>query len=408
MNTQKITPQILKGFRDFLPNIAIKRNYVIEKLKIIFEQFGFDPLETPALEYAETLLGKYGNEADKLLYLFEDRGKRKVGLRYDQTVPLARVIAQYKNQISFPFKRYQIQPVWRADNTQKGRYREFLQCDIDTVGAGGIYADAEIISCVIKATKNLGFKNVKMIINDRSVFVNLKPEFIVSIDKLAKIGKNGVVKELINKGMSKDQAEKFINSFDKTKPTPHIISLFKILASNGLKENEDFEFDPTLARGLDYYTSTIYELICMDYSSGSIGGGGRYDKLIGQFIGNNIPAVGFAFGFDRLLEAMEILQLLPTVSSSTKVFVTIFSDELLQTSIDLVSILRNNNINTDINLDSDLRLDEQLKYANKKSIPYVVIIGPEEVASGKVVLKDMKTGEQFKLTQEELVNKLCK
>lgn len=405
MNTQKITAKTLKGFRDFLPSAAITRNFVIDKIKEVFERFGFDPLETPALEYAETLLGKYGDESDKLLYLFEDRGKRKVGLRYDQTVPLARVIAQYQN-IPKPFKRYQIQPVWRAENTQKGRYREFLQCDIDTIGAGGIYADAEIISCILTTVKYLGFKNVKMLINDRSIFTGIKPKFIISIDKLSKIGKEGVIKELITKGMIKEDAEKFINSFDRNKPTPLINSLFKILKENELKEGVDLEFEPTLARGLDYYTSTIFELVCQDYTAGSIGGGGRYDKLIGQFTNQGFPAVGFSFGFDRLLEAMKLLNLLPNEITSTKVLVTVFSDDLLKKSISIANELRSNNINTDINLDTNLRLDKQLQYANKKGIPYVVIIGPEEARNNVVKLKDMKTGEQKELNIEELVKKL--
>lgn len=405
MNNQKITPKILKGFRDFLPSDAIARNYVIGKIKEIFERFGFDPLETPALEYAETLLGKYGDEADKLLYLFEDRGKRKVGLKYDQTVPLARVVSQYQN-IPKPFKRYQIQPVWRAENTQKGRYREFMQCDIDTVGAGGIYADSEIISCILTTVKYLGFKNVMMLINDRSIFTGMKPKFIIAIDKLAKIGKEGVIKELINKGMLKNDAEKFINSFDRNKPTPLIISLFKILKENELKEGVDFEFEPTLARGLDYYTSTIFELVCQDYSAGSIGGGGRYDKLIGQFTNQDIPAVGFAFGFDRLLDAMKQLNLLPNKNTSTKVLVTVFSNELIKKSILIVNELRNNNINTDIILDADLRLDKQFKYADKKGIPYVIIVGPEEASKNIIKLKDMKTGEQRELTLEKVIKQL--
>lgn len=403
MNTKKITPQILKGFRDFLPEEAINRQYLIDKIKTVFERFGFDPLETPALEYAETLLGKYGDEADKLLYLFEDRGKRKVGLRYDQTVPLARVIAQYNNQITFPFKRYQIQPVWRAENTQKGRFREFMQCDIDIVGAKGIYADSEIINCILTTVKYLGFKRVKMLINDRSIFAGMKPKFIISIDKLAKIGKEGVIKELITKGMSKMDAEKFINSFDENKPTPLIISLFKILKENGLKEGVDFGFEPTLARGLDYYTSTIFELTCQDYNAGSIGGGGRYDKLIGQFINQDVSAVGFAFGFDRLLEAMKQLDLLPDKTTSTKVLVTVFSEDLLKKSVSVVNCLRNNDINAEINFDNNLKLDKQLKYANKKGIPYVVIIGPEEASKNVVKLKDMKTGEQKNLNQQELI-----
>ncbi|MFH0979450.1 MAG: histidine--tRNA ligase [Candidatus Roizmanbacteria bacterium] len=403
----KIRLQTLKGFRDFLPSEAIARNYVIGKIKAVFERFGFDPLETPALEYAETLLGKYGEEADKLMYLFEDKGKRRVGLRYDQTVPLARIIAQYQN-IPKPFKRYQIQPVWRAENTQKGRFREFLQCDIDTIGAEDLYSDAEIIICVLATVKYLGFKNTKMLINDRSVFYKMSPKFIIAVDKLAKIGKEGVIKELINKGMLKNDAEKFISSFDKTKPPPLIISLFKILKENGLKERLDFEFAPTLARGLDYYTSTIFELSCQDYNAGSIGGGGRYDKLISQFISQDVPAVGFAFGFDRLLEAMKQLNLLPSKTTSTKVLVTVFSDDLLKKSVSVVNDLRNNKINADINFDNNLKLDKQLKYADKKGIPYVIIIGPEEVEKKVFKLKDMKKGEQKELNREDLIKFLCK
>lgn len=403
MGAQKITPQTLKGFRDFLPSDAIARSYLIGKIKTVFERFGFDPLETPALEYAETLLGKYGDEADKLLYIFEDRGKRKVGLRYDQTVPLSRVVAQYQN-IPKPFKRYQIQPVWRAENTQKGRYREFLQCDIDIVGSEGIYADAEIIACILSTVKYLGFKNAKMLINDRSVFSGMNFKFIISIDKLSKIGEEGVVKELIAKGMLKEEVEKFINSFDKNKPTPLISSLFKILKENGLKEGSDFEFKPTLARGLDYYTGSIFELVCPDYPVGSIGGGGRYDKLIGQFTGQDeVPAVGFAFGFDRLLEAMKQLNLLPNEVTSTKILVSVFSPYLLKKSVSIAEKLRSNNINTDINLDADLKLEKQFKYADKKGIPYVVIIGPEEAAKNLVKLKDMKTGEQKDLSEKELL-----
>lgn len=246
-----------------------------------------------------------------------------------------------------------------------------------------------------------------MLINDRSVFSGMSFKFIISIDKLSKIGEEGVVKELITKGMPKEEAEKFINSFDKNKPTPLITSLFKILKENGLKEGSDFEFKPTLARGLDYYTGSIFELVCPDYLVGSIGGGGRYDKLIGQFIGqDDVPAVGFAFGFDRLLEAMKQLNLLPNEVTSTKILVSVFSPDLLKKSVSIAEELRSNNINTDINLDADLKLEKQFKYADKKGIPYVVIIGPEEVKNNVVKLKDMKTGAQTNLTIEELVKKL--
>ncbi|MBI2051317.1 histidine--tRNA ligase [Candidatus Roizmanbacteria bacterium] len=397
--------QTLKGFRDFLPQQAKKRQYVINTLKKVFELYGFEPLETPALEYEEVLLGKYGEEGDKLMYRFTDLGKRKVAMRYDLTVPLARVAAQYQN-IPIPFKRYQIKSVWRAENPQKGRYREFLQCDIDTLGVDGIYADYEIISCAIAAAKKLGFKNIKMLINDRLLFKNLESTFVSAIDKLAKIGKEGVVSELVRKGMKKNDAQKLINSFDRSEPTSMINSLFKLLKETGLKENEDFSFEPTLARGLDYYTGAIFELVCEDYPSGSIGGGGRYDKLIGQFANRDIPAVGFSFGFDRLLEAMELLKLLPNDLVTTRVLVTIFSPDFTNTSLDVVSKLRNNGISAEINLDPELKLDKQLKYADRKRIPYVVIIGPAEVKRNVILLKNMRTGKQEEVKKDQLAKKL--
>lgn len=405
-----IKPQTLKGFRDFLPNDVIKRQAVIKMMRIVFERFGFDPLETPALEYAETLLGKYGDEANKLLYLFKDRGGRQVGLRYDQTVPLARVVSQYP-QLPKPFKRYQIQPVWRAENTQKGRYREFMQCDIDIIGEYGLLTDAEIIACVLETMKTLGFQKIKMLINDRSVFKNLKIEYVRAIDKLKKIGKEDVIAEMVKYGADKEQAAKFINSFDAKNTTPVINTLFTYLKKYGLVENVNFEFDPTLARGLDYYTSTIFELVSDDYTAGSLGGGGRYDKLIGQFIGADMPAVGFAFGFDRIIEAMEQLKLTSVQNSFTKVLVTVFSKDLREKSIELVTSLRGVKINSEIWLnipetEEDYKLDKQLKYADKKSIPYVVIIGPEEAKAGKVKLKDMRGRTEEIVSETELISKL--
>ncbi len=401
-----IKPQTLKGFRDFLPKEAIKREYTTRKIREVFECFGFDPLETPALEYAETLLGKYGEEANKLLYLFEDRGQRKVGLRYDQTVPLARVIAQYKNQLPFPFKRYQIQPVWRAENPQKGRFREFMQCDIDIVGAGGVDADAQIISCALATAKALGFKNVKMLVNDRLIFGDLPVRFIITIDKLEKVGQEAVVAELVAKGMEKTKATELIKSFANKKPTDSLIELSSQLRKMGLEEDRDFEFSPTLARGLDYYTGPIYELIALGYTGGSIGGGGRYDKLIGQFTGDNLPATGFAFGFDRLIEAMEEMKLMPDINSLTQALVTVFSEELLPKSLAIVSLLRDNCVNSDIYLGANVKLDKQLKYADKRGIPYVIIIGPEEAKDNTVKIKNMKTGEQKSVPEKDLVSLL--
>ncbi len=402
-----IKPQTLKGFRDFLPETTIARQIVINKIKIIFERFGFDPIETPALEYAETLMGKYGSEADKLLYIFEDNGKRKVGLRYDQTVPLARVVAQYP-ELPKPFKRYQIQPVWRAENTQKGRFREFLQCDIDTVGTQSPLADVEIIACTLSVCKELGFKNVTMKINDRQIFdqIGLSKSAIITIDKLEKIGKDGVLNELRAKNI--DEAEKLFTAIEVSPKTERLQKIFEALKLFGYKEGIDIMFDPFLARGLDYYTSTIFELKSKDYAAGSLAGGGRYDNLIGQFIGQSMPAVGIAFGFDRMIDAMAALRLLPEIKTSAQILVTIFSADKLGSALTLTSALRNKGINAEIYMDTDSKLEKQLKYADRKSIPFVVIQGPDEAARGVVKLKNMATKEQVELTIEQLIDKLKK
>ena len=393
-----------------MPAEKRKRDFVVEKIKKSFELFGFEPLETPALEYASLLLGKYSEEADRLIYSFKDRGGRKVALKYDQTVPLARIAAQYQDKITKPFKRYQVQPVWRAEKPQKGRFREFLQCDIDTINTSNSLSDAEIIACTINAAKNLGFKNIKMQINDRAIFKNLKSKYIAVIDKLPKIGKQEVIKELIQKGMGKKDAQKIINSLEKEKPTPRLLTLFKRLNSLGLKENTDFIFTPTLARGLDYYTSTIFELVSSDYKNGSLGGGGRYDNLIGSFFKNKIviPAVGFSFGLDRVIETMEELNLFPLKikSSITQALIIVFNEEYLKNSLQAATFLRNNKINCEVYLNSTAPLNKQLKYADKKSIPWTIIIGPDEAKQNKVTLKNLKEKKQEKLSLEETVEKI--
>jgi len=397
-----------KGFRDFLPKKSINRNFVIAKLKIIFEKFGFDPLETPALEYAEVLLGKYGNEADKLIYLFEDYGGRKLGLRFDQTVPLARLIAQYPN-ITKPFKRYQIQPVWRAENPQSGRFREFIQADIDIVGVNNLLAEVEIITCALTVFKTLGFKKVKILINDRQNFANLDKKIVIAIDKLEKLGEKRVVEEIEKKmALSRKEAQKILLQVKNTPPSSNLESLFSLLEKNNLKAGIDFVYQPTLARGLDYYNGIIFEAVDDNYKNGSLGGGGRYDNLIGVFSGQKIPACGFAFGFDRLIEAMENLNLIPKKSTVTQILVTIFSQKLIDLANQAVNYLRQNNINTEIYLDPDKKLDKQLKYANKKGIPYALIIGPEEAKKNIVKLKDLKTGNQKEVSLKNLLKILSK
>lgn len=399
--------QTLKGFRDFLPKEARKRQFVINTLKKVFEANGFEPLETPALEYEEILLGKYGDEGDKLMYRFKDLGDRNVAMRYDQTVPLARVVAQYQNQLPMPFKRYQIQPVWRAENTQKGRFREFVQCDVDTVGTASLYADAEVIFVAAKSLKELGFKKFKILINDRAIFKDIDTQVIVTIDKLKKIGEEGVLKELVEKKLALDQndALKLFNQIKDAQPTESLKLLFNILENIGISKDE-FEFSPTLARGLNYYTGTIFEIEVEGYTVGSVCGGGRYDGLIGVFANREIPAVGFAFGFDRLMEAMEELQLFPSTLSGSKVLVTMFSKDFIEKSLEVTEFLRRRNIQTEIYLDPLVSLDKQLKYADQKGIPYAIIVGPDETEKNVCTLKNLNSRTQETLSLDELLQKL--
>lgn len=428
----KIVPQTLKGFRDFLPSDAIARNYVIGKIKEVFERFGFDPLETPALEYAETLLGKYGEEADKLMYLFEDKGKRKVGLRYDQTVPLARVVAQYQN-LPKPFKRYQIQPVWRAENTQKGRYREFLQCDADIVGdTFAPIADAEILSLFWSIYNELGFKSFRIIVNTRKLLRYIVEEsfggknkqiiqdklfFEITriLDKIYKIGERGIKNEFEKKGYPQKNIEILIDKIKFLKSKSNSYKNMKTLDSNlfyslqmaieNFKVPEEAVIiDPFMVRGLDYYTGLIFEGMDSNYQS-SLGGGGRYDKLIGQFSGKDTTAVGFALGFDRIIEAGLEQKIFPLKSTNSEVLIVTIEDysKAFPFALNLTTLLRKNNINVEIYLNPQEKWEKQLKYADKKNIPYAIIIGQEEANNNIVKLKNMKTGEQKKLNQEELL-----
>ena len=292
----KLNLQPLKGFRDFLPAESKKRQYVINTVRQVFELFGFEPLETPTLEYEEILIGKYGQEGDLLMYRFEDNGKRRVAMRYDQTVPLSRVVAKYQNELPLPFKRYQIQPVWRAENTQKGRFREFLQCDADIVGTESPTADAEVVVCAITALKKLGFQKFRILINDRKTFSDIDSKAIPIIDKLAKIGEETVKKLLREQG----QDEGILEKVRQKQMSDDLKRMVELINKLGV-DSSQVVYSPTLARGLDYYTGLIFEIEIEDYTAGSVCGGGRYDNLIGMFAGKQIPAVGFAFGFDRVI-----------------------------------------------------------------------------------------------------------
>ena len=395
--------QTPKGFRDFLPEAARKRQFVLGKLIAEFEAFGFEPLETPALEYAEILKGKYGEE-EKLIYEFEDRGGRQVALRYDQTVPLARVIASYQ-ELTKPFKRYQTQTVWRADNTQAGRYREFLQVDIDIVGTTSILADAEVILCVASVLTKIGFERFTIKINDRKIFSALPKPVVTALDKLDKIGEVSVIEQIKKQGFNQRSAEETLEKIQGAAPTETINKLFDILSSAGVPSDK-FAFVPTLARGLDYYTGAIFEIEIDGYKAGSVGGGGRYDNLIGTFGKETVPAVGISFGFDRLLEAAEEAELLPKEASKTQVLVTVFEPKLLSNSLDLATNLRKRGINTEIYLDPNAKLDKQLKYADQKKIPFVALLGPSEIKEEKITLKDFATQKQESLTFSALVKKL--
>jgi len=409
-----VKPQTLRGFRDFLPEEMVIREQIINTLKEVYMLYGFEPLETPALEYTQTLLKKYGQEAERLIYNFKDKGQRDVGLRYDLTVPLARVMALNPN-LPLPFKRYQIQPVWRADKPQAGRYREFLQADIDLVGPSSPLADAELIACLLSVVEKLGIKNYRLLINDRRLFeeYGLKdPEILKELDKIPppyqnKINNDQIIsllkkKKVLTKKTDEKKLEKILGSLEP-KSIKEIKGFLETMDLNSKK----LKFWPGLTRGLDYYTGTIFELFVKGYKNLSVGGGGRYDGLVGMFLGKKLPAVGFSFGIDRLVEAMESQDLTKNIpTTKTRVLVTIFSPELLKESVRLAGILRGAGVKTDLYPDADAKLEKQLKYADKKGIPLVAILGPDEVKEKKVMIKDMVAKTQTQLSLEALLEKI--
>lgn len=295
-------PPTPKGFRDIAPELAKRRREIIGKIVETLEEFEFVPIETPTIEFADTLKGKYGEE-EKLIYEFTDRGGRKLALRYDLTIPLARYVATYNP--SLPFRRYQIGQVFRGENPQRGRFREFTQFDFDTVGSNDPLEDAKILAVAIMCMRKLGLADAIMVVNDRANFKNFPPSVVRTIDKLNKIGEEEVIKELTDGGMPELEAKETVSKVRTQKPTQNLKEIFKTSKELSLEEGVDFVFDPTLARGLDYYTGSIFELRpSADPKSLSIGGGGRYDNLIGMFAKKDIPAVGFSFGLDRLLEIL--------------------------------------------------------------------------------------------------------
>lgn len=396
--------QTLKGFRDFLPVDAAARAWLRSRMVSIFEKWGYEPLETPTLEPAEMFTGQIG-EDEKLFYKFKDNGDREVMLRYDQTVPTCRVVGQYQNELVFPFRRYQIQSNFRAEKPQAGRFREFTQADVDIVGVLGPEADAETIALSLDLYLSLGFKDVVVLINNRTLMKNLPYAAVVAIDKLEKIGKEGVIKDMESKGIPNEQAQKYFDFVAALQPDAALQSIFTYLKNAGFSEN-NFRFSPTLARSFSYSDGPIWEVTLPGYKSGSVGGGERYDKMMEKFVGRNIGATGIAFGFDRTLEACQAAGFVPAYKPKSCILITAFNADLYPAAQKLSRALRVNGINTELFPDPAAKLDKQLKYASKKSIPYVVVIGPEEAQNNTLKLKNMSTGEQIVLTEYELVEKL--
>jgi len=445
---KKITPTLPKGTRDFGPKEMKKREYLFKIFKDTFSLYGFNALETPSMENINVLNGKYGEEGDKLIFRILDSGDfikgidnieskdsnklrkeiSKKGLRYDLTVPFARYVSMNRDKITLPFKRYQIQNVWRADRPQKGRFREFYQCDVDYIGTKSILCEAEIIDLVYSIFEKLKIQDFTVKLNNRKVLfgiaetMSLENNFnkiCIIIDKIDKIGKSKFIEELKNIDLSKSQIEK-LNSvlfFEGTNNDK--IKFLKNFLSNsstgleGINEIEnltqlskEFIFDINLARGLSYYTSSIFEVILDDKNIGSLCGGGRYDDLTEIFGYKDISGIGISFGIERIYEIMKERNLFPnSINKKDTVLVCSMSKKYLDNSFRISSILRNNNISTDLYPDSP-KLKKQLQYANNNDIPYVIIIGEDEVASKLYTLKDMETGSQEKLGINEIISKV--
>ncbi len=455
-------PSIPKGTRDFSPLEMARRNYIFDTIKSVFSLYGFQQIETPAMENLSTLMGKYGEEGDKLLFKILNSGDWKSaldaeqlanstigalttkvcekGLRYDLTVPFARFVVQHREEIQFPFKRYQIQPVWRADRPQKGRYREFYQCDVDVVGTNSLLSEVELIQIVEEVYRRLGIR-VSLHINNRKILAGIaevigQPERIiditVAIDKLDKIGIENVNKELLEKGIPAEavealqpilhlngtNAEKLdqleqvlVNSEIGLKGIEELRTIFALYAQS--TQDGDLatyqpsglqvELDLCLARGLNYYTGAIFEVKALDAKIGSITGGGRYDNLTGIFGMPNVSGVGISFGADRIYDVLAELNLYPeNLQSSTQLLFATFGEEELLYALKWAKALRAAGISVEV-YPEPTKMKKQMGYADSKNIPFVAIVGSDEMASGEVMLKNMQTGEQQKMNLEALL-----
>ncbi|MEI6681458.1 MAG: histidine--tRNA ligase [Bacteroidota bacterium] len=453
MSSQK--PTIPKGTRDFSPVEMVRRNFIFDLIRNTFQVFGYQPIETPAMENLSTLMGKYGEEGDKLLFKILNSGNyldglpeaesgmrdaasriihltkhiAEKGLRYDLTVPFARFVVQHQNELIFPFKRYQIQPVWRADRPQKGRYREFFQCDVDVIGSNSLLNEVELCQIIDTVFSKLGI-SVLIRLNNRKVLAGIAetigaPEKLtditVAMDKLDKTGIEQVNDELVERGISYESVEKLqpiLNLDVKIKEKFEVLTQFFAGSEIGLKgldemrtvlkhlkevglENK-FDFDTKLARGLSYYTGTILEVKALDAAMGSICGGGRYDDLTGIFGLPGMSGVGISFGADRIYDVMKELNLFPeTLQASSRVLFVNFGPEEEKHCLKLLATLRKSEIPSELYPEA-AKLKKQMEYANRKNIPYVVLIGKDEMESGMLALKDMRSGEQKSCSLEEV------
>ncbi|MDQ8003844.1 MAG: histidine--tRNA ligase [Pedobacter sp.] len=458
-------PSLPKGTRDFSPVEMVKRNYIYDTIKTVFKKYGYAEIQTPSMENLQTLTGKYGDEGDKLIFKILNSGDylakvdeqllasknsnatiskiSEKALRYDLTVPFARYVVMHQSEIAFPFKRFQVQPVWRADRPQKGRYREFYQCDADVVGSPSLLNEAEFVLIYHEALSNLGLTDFDIKINNRKILSGIaeiigKPELIVdmtvAIDKLDKIGFDGVTKELLERGFTEADIEKLKpvillegSNVEKLESLKNVLAtseiglkgieeiekVFDYVAKLSSKENvmrqtpnANLKLDITLARGLNYYTGCIFEVKTNEVAMGSIGGGGRYDDLTGMFGLKDLTGVGISFGADRIYDVLEELNLFPaSAAQGTKVLISNFDEAAELYALPFLQQLREANIASEL-YPASAKLKKQMSYADAKNIPYVVLIGGDEMESGLLTLKDMASGEQQKLTVAEIVAKL--
>ncbi|WP_020528575.1 histidine--tRNA ligase [Flexithrix dorotheae] len=446
-------PGIPSGTRDFGPLQMAKRNFIFDNIKKVYQKYGFEPLETPSMENLSVLMGKYGDEGDRLLYKILNSGDflkkstekdfqqgaghmmKKVaekGLRYDLTVPFARYVVMNRGELNFPFKRYQIQPVWRADRPQRGRYREFYQCDADVIGTDSLICEAEIVAMINEVFSKLGIKDYTIKINNRKILAGIaeaigengkESDLCVAIDKLDKIGAEKVNEELKGKGFSDAAIAALTPILELSGDNSDKISALKeifeksILGAKGLEELQavldyiellgldkaHLEFDTTLARGLSYYTGAIFEVKVNNVSIGSVSGGGRYDDLTGVFGLKDMSGVGISFGVDRIYDVMEELELFPTDQlNTTEVMFVNFDQTTEKYCLPVLQKLRARGVNSEIYPES-AKMKKQMNYANKKEVAYVVLAGSNEIAEGKFTLKNMASGEQKLVSTEELL-----